>query len=129
MAALAACAPRSIADTSENAPVYRAMGVRAPATTTTSVGNILPSFVCGFVFGSRWLNVLSTISIPQRLRRYHCVSTTLARLIHGELRAVNQVGNDVLALIFLFGGGFHDSRAQRDLRGIPWRTNARGRTP
>src|SRR5262249_33576011 len=36
-----ACAARSIADTSENAPVYRAMGVLAPATITTSVGNIL----------------------------------------------------------------------------------------
>src|SRR5262249_58204117 len=41
IASLEACAARSIADTSENAPAYRAIGVLAPATITTSVGNIL----------------------------------------------------------------------------------------
>src|SRR5438477_8420485 len=40
MASFEAVAARSIAETSENAPVYRDIGVRAPATITTSVGNI-----------------------------------------------------------------------------------------
>src|SRR5438552_11593247 len=40
MASFEAYDASSIALTSENAPVYRAIGVRAPATITTSVGNI-----------------------------------------------------------------------------------------
>src|SRR5277367_4328952 len=40
MASRDATAASSIALTSENAPVYRAIGVRAPATITTSVGNM-----------------------------------------------------------------------------------------
>src|SRR5579862_3165914 len=43
IASLEASAANSIALTSENAPVYRAIGVRAPATITTSVGNMSAS--------------------------------------------------------------------------------------
>src|SRR5260370_1012390 len=58
IASLEACAANSIALTSENAPVYRAIGVRAPATITTSVGNIFSS-----LSGNRLLTVYSRTPI------------------------------------------------------------------
>src|SRR5271167_28088 len=113
-AALAASAPRSIADTSVNTPVYRAIGVRAPATITTSLGNMSASqygFSLDAGEGLQVAPILGQISGARYAQffRYHRVATAFAGLFHGEFSPINQVGHDVFAFIILLRRSFHDS--------------------
>src|SRR5580700_6153792 len=128
----AACAPRSMAETSEKTPVYLAIGVRAPATITTSVGNILTLAVLNI--GVRCATSRESRACPKAslfcyIRHYNCVAAELTSFFDGEFRAIDQIRHDIFALIVLARRGFDDSCAQGDLRGIPGRTHAGSGTP
>src|SRR5437899_9353516 len=85
-ASRAAQAPSSMAEVSLNAPVYRAIGVRAPATTTTSVGNI---FLRGPFRGR---------SAFDDFGGHDGVAALFARFLEAALRAVHQIRDNVLAI-------------------------------
>src|SRR5215467_16158206 len=75
---------------------------------------------------------LSRISGASRLkfrciRNYYGIAALFSRLVDAELRAVDQVRDDVFAFEFLPRRSFHDPCAQRDLRRIPRRANSRRR--
>jgi len=63
------------------------------------------------------------------LFRHYRISAALSCFFHAEFGAIDQVGDNVFAVVFLPGRGFHDSGAQGDLRGIPWRPHARRGAP
>src|SRR5262249_4129752 len=83
------------------------MGVRAPATTTISVGNMIFPFL--LQLGD--------------FREDDGVSAAFPRFFDAELRAVDDVGHDVFAVVFLARGSSHDPRAQRDLCETPRRAH------
>src|ERR1700687_725468 len=91
------------------------MGVRAPATITTSVGNIIFLSYSRLEFGA--------------FQRHDGVAAPFARLFDANLGAIDQVCDNILALVIRFRHGLDDSRTQRDLRGIPRRPPPSRRPP
>src|SRR5260370_12188839 len=91
------------------------MGVRAPATITTSVGNIIFLSYSPLDFGA--------------FQRHDGVAAAFARLFDAQLGAIDQIRNNILALVIRLRDGLDDSGAERDLRGIPGRFQTRRRPP
>src|SRR6266478_2703373 len=91
------------------------MGVRAPATITISVGNIIFLSYSRLEFGA--------------FQGHDGVAAPFARFFYAYLGAIDQVCNNILTLVIRFRDGLDNSRAQRDLRGIPWWPQPRRRAP
>src|SRR4029077_18205335 len=91
------------------------MGVRAPATITTSVGNIIFLSYSQLEFGA--------------FQGHDGVAAPLTRFFYAYFGAIDQVCNNILTLVIRFRDGLDNSRAQRDLRSIPRRPQPRRRAP
>src|SRR5260370_17011995 len=74
------------------------MGVRAPATITTSVGNIISSLIRSLELGA--------------FQRHDGVAAPFARLFHADFGAIDQVCNNILALVIRFGHRLDNSCAR-----------------
>src|SRR5215469_11584092 len=104
------------------------MGVRAPATITTSVGNIIPSLEWELSLDAKHLRVVAppgwtssahskaaespppnrSASLLRRFRHDDRVSTLLPRFFHAEFGPVDQVRHYVFNLVLLSYGRLHD---------------------
>src|SRR5271169_6933351 len=104
------------------------MGVRAPATITTSVGNMS---VLAYLKSTVGCEVpLDCRADPAdgfcrhallfcRFRHHDGVTAELSSFFDREFRSIDQVRHNIFAFIILPGSSFYDPCAQRNLRGIP----------